>query len=192
MLVLVLGLVLFLGTHAVRIVADGWRSRMHTVLGERRWKAAYSALALIGFVLIVYGYGLARQAPVVLWSPPTWTRHVAALLMLPSFVLVVAGNVPGNALRARLGHPMVLGTKMWALAHLLANGTLADVVLFGSFLAWAVLDFRSARRRDRTNPVSPAVVRPGRTALVVIVGTAAWAAFAFWLHEAWIGVRPFG
>jgi uncharacterized membrane protein len=192
MILLVLGLALFLGAHSTRIFAEGWRERRIAAMGVLPWKALYALVSLAGLVLIVYGYGEARAAPLVLWSPPAWTRHLAALLTLPAFVLVAAAYVPGNRLKARVGHPMVLGVKTWAVAHLFANGTLADVVLFGSFLAWAVLDFIAARKRDRAAGVRYAIAGAGRDAVVVVVGLAAWAAFAFWLHAALIGVRPFG
>lgn len=190
--ILILGLVLFLGVHSVRIVADGWRSATIARIGEGAWKGLYSVLSLAGFVLIVWGYGLARQAPVVLWSPPVAMRHLASLLTLAAFVLLVAAYVPRNAIKARLKHPMVLAVKVWAFAHLLSNGTLADVLLFGAFLLWAVLDFRSARGRDRAaGTVYPAGTLAG-TAGAVVVGVAAWLAFALYLHAAWIGVAPFG
>jgi uncharacterized membrane protein len=192
MTLLIAGLVLFLGTHSVRIFADDWRNAQFARLGERRWKGLYSLVALIGFVLIVYGFGLARQSPVVLYTPPAWGRHVAALLVLPAFVLVAAGNMRGTRMKAALGHPMVLGTKVWAFAHLLANGTLADVVLFGSFLVWAVADYASARRRDRVAGVVYPAGAWSRDALAVVVGAVAWAVFGFWLHGWLFGVRPFG
>ena len=190
--ILILGLVLFLGVHSVRIVADGWRSATIARIGEGAWKGLYSVLSLAGFVLIVWGYGLARQAPVVLWSPPVAMRHVASLLTLLAFVLLFAAYVPRNAIKAKLKHPMVLAVKVWAFAHLLSNGTLADLLLFGGFLLWAVLDFRSARGRDRAaGTVYPAGTMAG-TAGAVVVGVAAWLAFAMYLHAAWIGVAPFG
>jgi uncharacterized membrane protein len=188
--VLILGLVLFLGVHSVRIVAEDFRTRQIARMGANAWKLSYTAVSVVGLVLLVWGYGLARQQPVVLWpQPPVWTRHLAALLTLVSFILLAAAQVPGNAIKARLQHPMVLGVKVWALAHLLANNTLADLLLFGSFLVWAVLDFRSARRRG---PVAMGAVSAGRTVVAVVAGVVAWAAFAFWLHGALIGVRPFG
>jgi uncharacterized membrane protein len=192
MLTLILGLVLFLGAHSVRIVADDWRTHSIARLGERPWKGLYALVSIVGFGLIVWGYGMARAQPVVLWTPPIAMRHVAALLTLLAFVLVAAGNVPRNAIRARLGHPMLLGTKVWAFAHLLANGTLADVLLFGGFLVWAVVCFRSARRRDRAAGKGYPAGSVRNTAIAVIAGIVAWALFAFWLHAAWIGVAPFG
>jgi len=192
MTLLMLGLVLFLGVHSTRIVAEGWRTATIARVGEKPWKGIYSLLSIAGFVLLVIGYGAARQSPVVLFAPPAWTRHLAALLTIPAFVLLVAAYVPGNAIKRAVGHPMMAGVKVWALAHLLANGTLADVLLFGTFLAWAVLGFIAARRRDRaagtTYPAGPG----SRTAITVVVGLVAWAVFAFALHRPLIGVAPFG
>jgi uncharacterized membrane protein len=192
MLVLLLGLVLFLGVHSTRIVAEGWRTGMLAKLGEKGWKGAYSLASLVGFVLIVGGYSLARQQPVVLWSPPVATRHIAGLLMLVSFILLSAAYVPGNGIKSKLRHPMVLGVKVWALAHLLSNGNLADVLLFGSFLVWSVLSFRAARGRDRAAGLVGTAGKLSATLATVGVGIVAWAVFAFWAHAALIGVRPFG
>lgn len=193
MLVLVLGLVLFLGVHSTRVFAEGWRTATIARVGEKTWKGGHAVLSIIGFVLLVWGYGLARQQPVLLWpQPPVAMRHFAALLTLIAFVLLAAAYVPRNQLKAKLHHPMILSVKLWAFAHLLANNTLADLLLFGGFLLWAVLDFRSARRRDRAAGVVYPAGTAGRTAVTVVVGLVAWAAFAFWLHGAWIGVRPMG
>ncbi len=192
MAMLILGLVLFLGVHSTRIVADGWRSDMMARMGPGGWKGLYSVVSIAGFVLIVWGYGLARQSPVVLWTPPRGMNHLAALLMVISFVLLVATYAPRNAVKAKLHHPMVLAVKVWALAHLLSNGTLADVLLFGSFLVWAVLSFRSARQRDRAAGTVYPTGSPAGTALTVFVGLVLWAAFAFWAHAWLIGVRPVG
>lgn len=191
MLLLVLGLVLFLGVHSTRIVAEGWRTGMVARMGEVPWKAVYSVVSVVGFVLIVWGYGLARQNPVLLWAPlPAGVRHLSSLLTLAAFVLLVAAYVPRNHIKAKLKHPMIIGVKLWAFGHLIANNTLADLVLFGAFLVWAVLDFRSARRRPL--PGSPPKGEGVMTAVTVVVGVAAWAVFAFWLHARWIGVSPMG
>jgi uncharacterized membrane protein len=192
MLILVIGLVLFLGVHSVRIVSDPWRSQMLARMGEGAWKGLYSLISAVGLALIVWGYGLARQQPVVLWMPPVGMRHAAALLTLVAFVLLVAAYVPRNGIRARLRHPMVLGVKVWALAHLLSNGSVADVLLFGGFLAWAVASFRAARQRDRALGTTYAPGTAAATGITVVVGVAAWAAFAFWAHAWLIGVAPMG
>ena len=192
MSLLILGLVLFLGVHSVRIVADGWRTRMRERLGEGRWKGLYSLLSFAGLIFIVWGYGLARQDPVVLWAPPVAMRHAASLLTLAAFILLVAAYVPRNAFKARLHHPMVLSVKVWALAHLLSNGNLADVLLFGGFLLWAGLDFRAARLRDRAQGTAYPSGTLAGTAMTVVLGLVAWAAFAFWGHALLIGVSPMG
>jgi uncharacterized membrane protein len=191
MTLLIAGLVLFLGVHSLRIFAEGWRRRQIEHRGELTFKGLYSVLSLAGFVLIVWGYAQARVGSLVLWTPPTWTGYLAAVLTLPAFVLLVAAYVPGNRFKSALGHPMVLGVKLWAFAHLLSNGTLADVVLFGAFLLWAILDFRAARLRDRAAGTGYPAGSPARDVLVTVVGVAAWAAFAFWLHGPLIGVAPF-
>lgn len=192
MTLLILGLVLFLGMHSTRIVADGFRSAQVARLGVNGWKAIYSVISIAGFVLLVYGYGLARESPTVLFVPPPWMRHVTALLTIPAFVLLAAAYVPGTRIKRAVGHPMVAGVKIWAFAHLLSNGTLADVVLFGAFLAWAVFDYVAARRRDRAAGTVYATGPVARDATAIAIGLAAYVVFAFWLHAWWIGVRPFG
>ena len=191
MITLLLGLVLFLGIHSVRIAADGQRARFIAGRGPLAWKGLYSVIAITGFVLICIGFGQARQHPVLLWSPPRWTHDLAALLTLLAFVLLAAAQVPANGIKSRVKDPMILGVKSWAAGHLLANGTLADVVLFGSFLAWSVLDFRAVRQRRRagTEAAIPAP-RRGRTAITVVAGGLAWMLFAFHLHLLLIGVAP--
>ncbi|MGB7992114.1 MAG: NnrU family protein [Candidatus Methylophosphatis roskildensis] len=189
---LLLGLLIFLGAHSIRIVADGWRTRQLARVGEQGWKGLFSVVSLIGFVLLVWGYGQTRVAPIELWQPPLWTRHLAALLTLISFVLLAAAYVPGNRIKAALGHPMLAGTKVWAFAHLIANGRLADLLLFGAFLVWSIAGFIAARRRDRFAGTRYPAAGGARDALVVSVGVLAWVAFAFWGHLWLIGVAPFG
>ncbi len=189
---LILGLVLFLGVHSVRIVADDWRSRTIARIGEGPWKGLYSVVSLVGFGLILWGFAQARMTPTSLWVPPMGMRHLAWLLTWLAFVLLVAAYVPGNYVKSWVHHPMVLAVKTWALAHLLANGNLAHVVLFGSFLVWAVFDFSSARRRDRAAAVTYAPGRAVPTLITLVVGTLAWAGFALWLHGMWIGIRVMG
>ena len=189
MLVLLAGLVIFLGVHCVSIVAPAWRVAQVARRGELAWKAVYSLVSALGLVLIVVGYGLARREPVVLYVPPAGMRHLALLLMLPVFPLLFAAYLPGRIRRAAK-HPMLLAVKLWALAHLLANGTLADVLLFGGFLAWAILSFTAARKRDRAaGKVYPAGTMQG-TIVSVVVGLAIYAAFVMGLHTWLIGVRP--
>lgn len=191
MTILLLGPLVFLGAHSVRILADGWRSRQIASLGENRWKGLYSLVSLAGLALLVWGYGMTRAAP-ELWNPPLWTRHLAALLTPPAFVLLVATYVPGSRIKAAIGHPMLAGAKLWALAHLLANGRPGDVALFGAFLAWAVLAFIAARRRDRAAGVKYAPGSVSGDARVLGIDAAAWALFAFYGHVWLIGVQPIG
>ena len=189
---LILGLLLFLGMHSARIVAEDWRNQLIAARGPMAWKALYTVVSLVGFGLIVWGYGQARLAPQVLWVSPLWTRHLAGLLMLVAIVLLVAAYVPRNSFKARLHHPMVLSVKVWALAHLLANNTLADALLFGSFLVWAALDFRAARQRDRAGAQRYPAGNALATVLTLLLGAAVWALLAFWGHQQLFGVRPFG
>ncbi|HMA09119.1 MAG TPA: NnrU family protein [Ramlibacter sp.] len=192
MAVLILGLVLFLGVHSTRIFAEGWRGATIARIGPMPWKGLYSVASIVGFVVLIWGFRMARADTLVLWSPPVWTRHIAALLMMVSFVLLAAAYVPRNSLKARLHHPMVLGVKTWALAHLLVNGVAADVLLFGAFLVWAALSYRAARQRDRAaHTVYPPGTAAG-TVLTVVIGLVAGVVFAFFLHGPLIGVRPFG
>ena len=189
---LLAGLILFLGVHSTRMLADEWRTRSIERIGAKPWKGLYALASLAGFVLLVWGFGVARQQPVQLWSPPVGMRHLASALTWVAFVLLAAAQVPGNLIKARLHHPMLLGTKVWALAHLLANGSLAGVLLFGSFLIWSVILFASSRRRDRRLAVVYAPGTAARTAIVLVAGTLAWAVFAFWLHGRLSGIRPIG
>jgi uncharacterized membrane protein len=192
MLMLILGLVLFLGPHSLRIVADGWRNARVAALGEKRWKIVFSLVSIAGFVVLVWGFGQARQDPVVLYTTPLWLHHLNALFTLVAFVLFFAAHGPANHFKAALGHPMYAGIKVWAFGHLLATGMLHDVVLFGAFLLWAIAGFAAGRRRDRrAGVVYPAGTLRGDI-VPIVVGIAAWALFAFWLHAKWIGVAPMG
>lgn len=187
---LILGLVLFLGIHSLSIVSLSTRNAMAARMGEWPFKGLYALIAVAGLVLIVHGYGQARLDPTLLYTLPDWTRHLAMLIMLPAFPALLAAYLPGRISQA-LGHPMLVAVKSWALAHLLVNGTLADVLLFGGFLAWAVADRISLKRRpQRDNPRFP------RTALndviAVVGGLGIYLVFVFWLHARWIGVPIVG
>lgn len=191
MAVLIVGLVLFLGAHSIRMFADSWRARTIERLGHGSWKGLYSLVSLAGLVLIVWGFGMARGHPVPLYSPPLILLRLNALFTLIAFVLVAAAYVPRNHAKAAIGHPMLAGVKAWAFGHLLATGMLRDVVLFGAFLVWAIADFVVARRRDRRlGTVYPPGTLAG-DAITAVIGVAAWALFAFWLHVRLIGVYPF-
>ena len=188
---LILGLVIFLGAHSLRLFADGWRQRQIERLGVNGWKGLFSLVSIAGFVLIVWGFGQARLQPELLYRPPPALRHLNALFTLVAFVLFVAAKVPRNHFKQKIGHPMLASVKTWAFGHLLATGMLHDVVLFGTFLLWVVANFVVSRRRDRlAGTTYPAGTLAGDV-LTVVIGVAAWVAFAFWLHTRWIGVSPF-
>jgi uncharacterized membrane protein len=189
MLLLALGLLLFLGTHSLRIHGDVLRDQWIDSVGAARFKTIYALASLLGFGLLVYGFGVARDAPVVLWTPPPAMKHLAYLLTLIAMILMVAVYVPRNGIKAKLHHPMVLSVKVWALAHLLANGTLAHVVLFGSMLMWSVLLFRASRARDKRHAVVYALGNRGATILTLEIGLAMWLVFIGWLHGWLIGVQ---
>ena len=190
MAILIAGLLIFLGVHSTRIFAFEWRSRMLTRMGEKPWKGVIALASLIGFVLICWGFGQARMNPVLLYVPPIWLRHLNSLFTLIALILVAAAYVPKNHIKARLGHPMLLGTKVWAFGHLLAIGYLRDVVLFGAFLVWAIILYAVSRRRDRAAGTTYPSGTVGGDIGAVAVGVAIWALFAFWLHLWWIGVNP--
>ena len=188
MTLLILGLILFLGVHSVRIFADPWRSAQIARIGEGPWKGLYALTSIVGFVLIVWGFGRARAATLVLWSPPFWTHYVAAVLTLIAFVLVVAAYVPGTRIKSRLHHPMILGVKIWAFAHLLANGDLASVLLFGSLLGFAVYDRISVISRPSPGPIGNAKGRAFYDILAIAVGLGLYALLLFWGHTKLTGV----
>ena len=184
---LVLGLVLFLGAHSVSIVAPAWRDRTAARLGNA-WRGLYSLVSIVSFVLIIWGYDVARQDPIAIYLPPAWTRYVTAVLMLPVFPLLLAAYLPGR-IKASLQHPMLIGVMLWSLAHLIATGTLASVVLFGGFLAWALADRISFRWRTQ-RPIQAAPPARLNDAIAVVAGLVLYVVFAHWLHVRWIGVQP--
>lgn len=199
---LILGLVLFLGAHSTRIFAENWRQATLARLGEKAYKGAYTLVSLVGFGLLMFGFDQVRWDSPVLWSPPVWAKHGAAVLMLVSLVLLACAHAPRNAVKAKLHHPMVLSVKVWALAHLLANPRLADVVLFGAFLLWSVLNFRAARQRDR---LAAASLSPGQgsgalepevssvaTWRAIGIGVVVWAILLSRGHAWLFGVSPLG
>jgi uncharacterized membrane protein len=186
MIELIAGLVIFFAVHSVSIFNESWRNRMVAQLGERTWQGLYSLLAIAGFVLMVRGYGIARLDPLVLYSPPLWLRHVAMLVLVPVFPLLLATYLPGR-IQTATRHPMLIATKLWAFAHLLANGMLADVLLFGGFLAWAVADRISMKRRIQ-RPVPGVPPAKLNDIVAVLLGLVLYAVFVFWLHGWLIGV----
>ncbi|CAN7385424.1 NnrU family protein [Variovorax sp. LjRoot290] len=187
MSLLVVGLILFLGIHSVSIVAPAWRDAQVERRGERVWKGMYALASLAGLLLLIYGYGLARQTPVVLYTPPPALRHVALLLMLPVFPLLFAAYLPGRIQRT-VKHPMLLAVALWATAHLLGNGTLADVLLFGAFLVWAVADWISVQRRAVPHSVPGAPPGALNDVVALAGGLVVYAGFLFGAHRWLTGV----
>jgi uncharacterized membrane protein len=187
---LVLGLVIFLGSHSIGMTVPQWRAGMIRRIGDRTWMGLYSLVTIVGLVLTVHGFAVARRAPILLYTPPPVFHAVAVLLMVPVPLLVLASVLPGK-IQAATRHPLLLAVKVWALAHLLANGTAADVLLFGSLLIWAGLVRVSLKRRPRG---PRATVPPGRwnDALVVVLGLGLYFAFLLWFHQWLFGVAPLG
>jgi uncharacterized membrane protein len=188
MTILIAGLIVFLGIHSIAIFASDWRERMLVQLGPRPWRGLYSLVSIAGFVLLIWGYGIARQEPIVLYIPPYWTRYVTAVLMAPVFPLFLAAYLPGR-IKSATKHPMLAATKLWAAAHLFSNGTLADLLLFGGFLLWAALDRVSFKWRP-TRIIRTAPPRPYNDLIALVVGLAVYFVFTFYLHVRWIGVSP--
>jgi uncharacterized membrane protein len=187
---LIIGLLLFFGIHSVGIVAPAWRDRTAARLGDQSWKAVYSVVSVIGFIMLVHGYAVARLDPTILYTPPLWLRHVAALLLLPVFPLLLAAYLPGR-IKAAVKHPMLTATKAWALAHLLVNGSVADVLLFGGFLAWAVADRIAVGKRSTQRRTPGAPPSKVNDVIAVIGGLAIYVVFVVWAHQRFIGVAPF-
>jgi uncharacterized membrane protein len=200
--IFVLGLLIFLGTHSFRIFADGKRTQLLESLGEKKFKGLYALVSVLGFALMVWGYGQARMEPIELWAPPIWGRHLAFLLVWVAWILMASAFIHANWFKIKMHHPMILSVKTWALAHLMANGQLHQVVLFGGFLAWGVLSFISARRRDRAQaakleaeglaPIALVPVSKAATQLTLAIGTLVYVLFLAWGHKALIGVSPLG
>ncbi|MCY0094098.1 NnrU family protein [Hoeflea ulvae] len=191
MIWLIVGLVLFLGVHSVRIAAPEFRAAQIDARGLNAWKGLYSLVAIAGFVILVWGYGMARLDPVVFWVAPSWMSHVVALLMLPAMILLVASQVPAGRIKAAVKQPMLLAVKIWALAHLLVNGDLASLLLFGGFLAWAIVDRISEKKRLLAGITRNPVPGPVKwDAIAVIGGLVLYLAFLLWLHQWLIGVPP--
>ena len=188
MISFVAGLVMFFGVHSVSIAASGWRDRRVLQWGRNAWRSLYSLVSIAGFVLLVQGFGEVRGRWPALYTPPVWMHHVTATLMLPVFPLLLAAYLPGR-IRTAAKHPMLAATKLWAFAHLLSNGSLADVLLFGSFLAWAVADRISLKRRV-PRPATTLPALRWNDAIAVTAGLALYAAFVVHLHLALFGISP--
>jgi uncharacterized membrane protein len=191
MLIFILGLLVFFGMHSVSIFAPGWRDAQIGRIGEQRWKGLYSLVSIVGFVAMLYGYGLARHTPVVVYTPPLALRHLVLLLMVPVFPLFIAAYVPGRIKRISR-NPMLLSVILWSLSHLIANGMLNDVLLFGAFFVWAVVDLISVSRRTQPRPLPSAPPSAFNDAIVVVVGLGLYAFMLLWGHAHLIGVSPLG
>ena len=192
MAILVLGLIIFLGLHSTRIVAEGGRDKAIARLGEGPWKGIYSLVSAIGFVLIVWGFAEARYTAPIVWTPFSGARHATMFLMLVAMVLLAAYFFKQSHITAAVHHPMLWSVVLWSVAHLIANGSAADVVLFGAFLVWAAADLVSAYARDRRNALVYREPNWSATIGAIVVGIAFWAVIAFWLHFWLFGVSPLG
>ncbi len=190
MALLVLGLVIFLGVHSTRILAEGGRAKAVARLGEGPWKGVYSLLSLIGFALIVWGFGQARSNAAELWTPPIWTRHITILFMLISLILIGAYIFKKSHIAVAVHHPMVWGVAIWAAGHLIANGSTADLLLFGAFLVWAIADLVSSYGRDARNSVVYPPPTWGATIGAIALGVVLWIALLGGLHHWLFGVSP--
>ncbi|MGO4622693.1 NnrU family protein [Ensifer sp. 2YAB10] len=191
MAILVLGIIIFLGLHLIRVVAPGFRAGVIESRGKGTWMGIYAILSLIGLCLIIYGFGQARSETGMLYNPPVFLRHIALLLMLFAFVIAAAGFLPAGRIAVAVKHPQVLSIKIWALAHLLANGETSSVLLFGSFLAWAVILRISLKRRERAGErVLPVFKSSTNDVLAIVIGLVAYVLFVWKLHEWLIGVQP--
>jgi uncharacterized membrane protein len=191
LLVMILGLVLFLGVHTLTTQREV-RAQVIAVSGESGYKIGYALVSLLGLVLIVWGFARYRATGWIdVWTPPTAFKHLTVALMLPAVILVVASYIRGR-IYTKLKHPMLTGVKLWAAAHLLANGDLGSIILFGSFLGWAVFDRISLKHRtDSGGPPIP--VGGGSNDLIAIaVGFVAYLALAFAFHPVVIGVPVVG
>ncbi|SFV34762.1 NnrU family protein [Hyphomicrobium facile] len=192
MMVLIVGLILFLGVHLIPTqpeLRDGLKER----IGEGPYKILFSLLSLVGIVVIVLGFHKLQLHPgknPLLWEPPVWTRHLAVALMLPAMILLVASLIPSR-IRTATRHPMLIAIKIWALAHLLANGDLASLLLFGSFLAFAVYDRISVKKRGARGPLGAASPSSAlNDVLVIVIGLALYAWILLVGHQWLIGVAP--
>jgi uncharacterized membrane protein len=183
MSVLIIGLVLLLGTHSISIVAPAWAERTSEAIGNNVWRSIYSVLALAGLGVTIYGYSLARAELVIFYVPPLWLKYFAIALLFFVFPILLAAFFPGR-IKTALKHPMLVATKLWATAHLLANGARADVILFGAFLVWAAADRISLKRRAE-RPLPEAAASPRNDLIAIVAGLGLFAAFVSGLH-AWL------
>ncbi|MGA9602497.1 MAG: NnrU family protein [Methyloceanibacter sp.] len=187
MTLLIVAIAVFLGIHLVPTMTE-LRDRLIGRLGRTGYRVLFALLSTASLILLIYAFA---KAPVVtVWSPPAWTRWVAIVLMLPAFIFLVAAFVPGK-IKAKLKHPFLVAIKTWALAHLIANGDLAAMILFAAFLAYAVYDRISLKHRTATSLIPiPATGPPLNDVVAVVLGTVLYVVVLFWLHKLLIGVSP--
>lgn len=186
MIILVLGLFLFLGIHSVRMVAPQWRDKMLAERGEKFWKAIYSIVSIVGFVLIFWGYGLARSETYFIYQLPNWSKHITILLMFIAFTLLPF-NMRSGRLAPMIKHPFLLAVILWSVGHLISNGDIASIVLFGSFLIWALTNRLSVGKRGGgPMPTAPLI----QDVAAVLIGWVLWALFLFKFHAWLFGVSP--
>lgn len=188
MSIFLLGLFIFLGIHCVSVFNEAWRNRMVDKIGQWSWKGIYSLVSIIGFILIVQGYETVRYDAAILYTPPQWLQHLSLLLLLPVFPLLIAAYFPGR-IKTAVRHPMLLATKLWAVAHLLSNGSVVDVILFGSFFIWAIVDRISIEKRQ-SRPIPEAPHSRFNDIIAVVFGLGLYLVFIFWLHELFFAVAP--
>jgi len=184
---LIAGIIIFLGVHSIRMVAPDWREKQIAARGEKAWKGPYALAIFVGLALIIWGFIQARPESAFIYEPPAFMRHITLTLMWISFVALAASSTPAGKIKAWLKHPMITGIKIWAFAHLLANGDMASLILFGSFLAWGVWNRIVVKRRGDPTPVAGPVINDVKA---VVGGTVLYVVFVFWLHEWLIGVAP--
>jgi uncharacterized membrane protein len=189
-IILLAGLLIFFSTHSIRIGVPVWRDRQIARYGDRNWRSTYSVVSVLGLVLIILGFSRVRWTTPILWTPPLWAPYVTAAALLLAFVLNAASGVPGNRIRGIVRHPMLTGVALWGAGHLLANGRLADLLLFGSFLVWAAIDFDSSLRRDRREGLVPSAGTLRADMICVLAGSAIWAIFLLFLHRWLFQVSP--
>jgi uncharacterized membrane protein len=188
--ILLLGLLIFFGIHSIRIGAPAWRDQKIVQYGNRNWRGAYSILSVLGLILIILGFEKVQWMTPLLWVPSAWAPYATAILLLLAFILNAASGVPGNRIRGIVRHPMLTGVALWGFGHLLASGRLADLLLFGSFLLWAVIDFVSCLNRDRLAGAVPAAGTLRADIICVLAGLLIWAVFLLFLHRWLFGVSP--
>lgn len=189
MTIFLTGIFVFLGIHSISMVNESWRNQMVKRIGIWAWKGIYSLVSIFGFILIVWGYGIARHDSGLLYSLPVWLKYSSLLLLAPVFILFVAAYFPGR-IKTVTRHPMLIATMLWAVAHLLANGSLVNVILFGTILTWAVWDRRSLESRQ-ARPIPTAPVSRYNDIIACVVGIGLYLMFVFDLHELLIGVPAY-